>query len=208
MDFVNGQIERWRRTWTTGDTGLILGVFTATLFLSALLLFSVQPMFAKMVLPQARRLAVGVGGVDVLLPGGAAGRLLLRACAQPLSRRALDRPLVHLAVLARRRAGAADRPAGESRPSRRRAMPTLADRHAGARRRPAVFRGLGQRAAAAGLVRPHRPSARQRPLLPLWRLQPRQPASRCSPIRSRSSRSPASRAQATSGPRLRGARPR
>jgi hypothetical protein len=52
MDFVNGQIERWRRTWTTGDTGIILGVFTATLFVSAVLLFSVQPMFAKMVLPK------------------------------------------------------------------------------------------------------------------------------------------------------------
>src|ERR1700757_5219789 len=31
--------------------GLVLGTFTATTFLSAVLLFSVQPMFAKMVLP-------------------------------------------------------------------------------------------------------------------------------------------------------------
>jgi hypothetical protein len=32
--------------------GVVLGVFTATIFLSALLLFSVQPMFARMVLPK------------------------------------------------------------------------------------------------------------------------------------------------------------
>ena len=30
---------------------ILIGVFTGTIFLSALLLFSVQPMFAKMVLP-------------------------------------------------------------------------------------------------------------------------------------------------------------
>src|ERR1700741_3217841 len=35
----------------TGGSGLVLWSYTATTFLSALLLFSVQPLFAKMVLP-------------------------------------------------------------------------------------------------------------------------------------------------------------
>ena len=41
-----------RRFAPRSDSSAVLGVFTATLFLSALLLFSVQPMFAKMVLPR------------------------------------------------------------------------------------------------------------------------------------------------------------
>jgi hypothetical protein len=40
----------WRRA--AGDHRLALAVFTGTIFLSALLLFSVQPMFARMVLPK------------------------------------------------------------------------------------------------------------------------------------------------------------
>ena len=42
---VNLQASRLRSGW------LLIGVFTASIFLSAALLFSVQPMFAKMVLP-------------------------------------------------------------------------------------------------------------------------------------------------------------
>ena len=41
-----------RRLPFARETSAVLAVFTATLFLSALLLFSVQPMFARMVLPQ------------------------------------------------------------------------------------------------------------------------------------------------------------
>jgi hypothetical protein len=37
--------------FVVGPTGLLIGVFTATTFLSALLLFSIQPLFTKMVLP-------------------------------------------------------------------------------------------------------------------------------------------------------------
>jgi hypothetical protein len=99
MDFVNGQIERWRRTWTTGDTGLILGVFTTTLFVSAVLLFSVQPMFAKMVLPKLGG-SPSVWAVSmcffqaVLLAGYCYAHLLSRY----LPLRWI--PVVHLAVLA------------------------------------------------------------------------------------------------------------
>ena len=99
MEFVNGQIARWRRTWTTGDTGLILGVFTATLFLSAVLLFSVQPMFAKMVLPKLGG-SPSVWAVSmcffqaVLLAGYCYAHLLSRYL--PLR----WVPVVHLAVLA------------------------------------------------------------------------------------------------------------
>lgn len=40
------------RKWSVSGHGTVLAAFTATLFLSALLLFGVQPMFAKMVLPK------------------------------------------------------------------------------------------------------------------------------------------------------------
>jgi hypothetical protein len=99
MDFVNGQIERWRRSWTTGDTSLILAVFTATLFVSAVLLFSVQPMFAKMVLPKLGG-SPSVWAVSmcffqaVLLAGYCYAHLLSRF----LPLRWI--PIVHLAVLA------------------------------------------------------------------------------------------------------------
>ena len=41
-----------RRVVDSRDTAAALGLFAGTLFLSALLLFSVQPMFARMVLPK------------------------------------------------------------------------------------------------------------------------------------------------------------
>ena len=122
MEFVNGQIERWRRTWTTGDTGLILGVFTATLFLSALLLFSVQPIFAKMVLPKLGG-SPAVWAVSmvffqaVLLAGYCYAHLLNRYCRS-------GRPRWSIWPDGARRAGAAVRTAPVRRPSRRRAMPT------------------------------------------------------------------------------------
>ena len=53
-----------------------------TLFVSALLLFAVQPMFTKMVLPSARRFAGGVVRGDGLFPGAAADWLYLGARAR------------------------------------------------------------------------------------------------------------------------------
>ena len=99
MEFVSVQIERWRRTWATGDTGAVLWAFTATLFLSAVLLFSVQPMFAKMVLPKLGG-SPSVWAVSmcffqaVLLAGYCYAHLLSRYLPARLV------PLVHLAVLA------------------------------------------------------------------------------------------------------------
>jgi hypothetical protein len=49
---VNETQELAPRKWTAPRHGTILAVFTVTLFVSALLLFGVQPMFAKMVLPK------------------------------------------------------------------------------------------------------------------------------------------------------------
>lgn len=49
---VNETHELAPRKWSVPHHGTILAVFTATLFVSALLLFGVQPMFAKMVLPK------------------------------------------------------------------------------------------------------------------------------------------------------------
>ena len=174
MDFVNGQIERWRRTWTTGDTGLILGVFTATLFVSAVLLFSVQPMFAKMVLPKLGG-SPSVWAVSMCFFQAV---LLAGYCYAHLLSRYLPLRWIPARPSGGPRAGharAANRPLREPRRAAGRRRLRLADRDARSRRRTAVFRRLGQRAAAAGVVRPHRPSARERPLLPLWRLQSRQP---------------------------------
>ena len=41
-----------RRSVPAGEGRLLIPVFAATLFLSALLLFSVQPMYAKLILPK------------------------------------------------------------------------------------------------------------------------------------------------------------
>ena len=87
-----------RLTTARGQAG-VLAVFTATLFLSALLLFSVQPMFAKMVLPQLGG-SPSVWAVStcffqaVLLAGYCYAHLLNRYVEPRLA------PLVHLTVLA------------------------------------------------------------------------------------------------------------
>ena len=49
---VNETHDLAPRKWSVPHHGTILAVFTVTLFVSALLLFGVQPMFAKMVLPK------------------------------------------------------------------------------------------------------------------------------------------------------------
>src|SRR5262249_5717652 len=49
---TNAETKRPRRRSKTSGYGLILGVYTVAVFLSASLLFGVQPMFARMVLPR------------------------------------------------------------------------------------------------------------------------------------------------------------
>ncbi len=99
MAYVTGQIERLRQSWVTGDTRVVLGTFTATLFLSATLLFSVQPMFAKMVLPKLGG-SPSVWAVSmcffqaVLLAGYSYAHLLSRYLPQRLI------PFAHLTVIA------------------------------------------------------------------------------------------------------------
>jgi hypothetical protein len=99
MAYVSGQIERLRQSWMTGDTRLVLWTFTATLLLSAVLLFSVQPMFAKMVLPKLGG-SPSVWAVSmcffqaVLLAGYCYAHLLDRL----VSTRFI--PLAHMAVIA------------------------------------------------------------------------------------------------------------
>ncbi|MEQ1652741.1 MAG: class I SAM-dependent methyltransferase, partial [Hyphomicrobium sp.] len=77
----------------------VLAVFAATLFLSALLLFSVQPMFAKMVLPQLGGSpsvwAVSTCFFQAVLLGGYCYAHLLNRYAEPRLA-----PLIHLIVLA------------------------------------------------------------------------------------------------------------
>ena len=66
---------------STAGLRFVLWAFTATTFLSALLLFSVQPMFAKMVLPVLGG-SPSVWAVAIFFfQARAAGRLLLRAPA-------------------------------------------------------------------------------------------------------------------------------
>lgn len=87
------------RLATARGQAAVLAIFTATLFLSALLLFSVQPMFAKMVLPQLGG-SPSVWAVStcffqaVLLLGYCYAHVLNRFVAPHVA------PLVHLAVLA------------------------------------------------------------------------------------------------------------
>lgn len=87
------------RLATVRGQASVLAIFTATLFLSALLLFSVQPMFAKMVLPQLGG-SPSVWAVStcffqaVLLLGYCYAHVLNRFVAPHVA------PLVHLCVLA------------------------------------------------------------------------------------------------------------
>lgn len=87
------------RLSTVRGQAAVLAIFTATLFLSALLLFSVQPMFAKMVLPQLGG-SPSVWAVStcffqaVLLLGYCYAHVLNRFVAPNVA------PLVHLLVLA------------------------------------------------------------------------------------------------------------
>ena len=140
-------------------SNFVLWAYTATTFLSALLLFSVQPMFAKMVLPvlggSPSVWAVAICFFQAALLAGYCYAHLLIAKAPP----ALTGPDPS-GRLPAGVPGAADRPAGGlGRAAARRAL-SVAARPVRRGHRPAVSRRLGQRAAAAGLVCPHRASAR------------------------------------------------
>ena len=134
-------------------------LFAGTLFVSALLLFAVQPMFTKMVLPQARRRAVGVVGRDGVRSRPSCSSATSTPMCWSADACAGRAALVHLgAAGAGRRDAAARHRAGVRRAAGRR-RDALAGRPVRGLDRPAVRRAVGQRAAAAELVRRDRPPA-------------------------------------------------
>ena len=168
---------------TTGDRG-VLGLYTATMLTSAALLFVVQPMFARMVLPL-------LGGSPavwntalvfyqvVLLAGYSYAYAVSRWV--PLSGAVAAPHRGHPPAVP----GAADWRASRRRPRNGRRPGAVAPRHSGCRRRPAVLRRIDHEPVAPAMVRRDGPSARRRPVLSLRRQQPRQPrrARRISPRR-------------------------
>lgn len=96
-ELLRAHIDRGRRL--IGQDAAVVALFTATLFLSALLLFSVQPVFAKMVLPKLGG-TPAVWAVSMcffqaaLLAGYCYAHLLDRLVAPRIA------PVVHLALLA------------------------------------------------------------------------------------------------------------
>ena len=137
---------------------LVLVVYTAAIFVSALLLFSVQPLFTKMVLPRLGGSpavwSVAMVFFQSLLLGGYAYAHFLMQLTQPHAAgrdpsgaaggRAADAAAVDRERLGR----AADL-----------GLCVLAARPVRGLDRAAVLRARRQQSAAAGLVRPHRPSA-------------------------------------------------
>ena len=79
--------------------------YALTIFTSAFLLFGVQPLVGRFALPWFGGTPGGVDGVHALLPGGAAGRLRLRARESPRGCRPAQAQL-HLGLLARHGGGA------------------------------------------------------------------------------------------------------
>ena len=152
---------------------LVLVVYTAAIFVSALLLFSVQPLFTKMVLPRlggspAVWSVAMVFFQSLLLGGYAYAHFLmqLRNRAHPRgdpSGAARGRDADAAAVDLERVGRSADL-----------GLCVLAARPVCGVDRAAVLRARRQQSAAAGLVRPHRPPQRPRPVLPLRFLEYRQ----------------------------------
>ena len=159
-----------------------------TIFLSAFLCSLVEPLFAKMVLPVLGGSSSVWAVALLLLPGGAARGLRLRASADPLVPPfKWTRPRAHRARAAGHRR-AADRVAVRlDRAAAGRAL-LLAARAFRRRDRPAVRRGRRQRAAAADVVCAHRTSARARSRTFSTAPPTSAASSRCSAIRSCSSR--------------------
>ena len=155
--------------------GVVLWAYTLTTFLSALLLFSIQPMFAKMVLPVLGG-SPSVWAVAVfffqaaLLAGYCYAHFLINKAPPPHDRASsISASACWRSCCCR---SGCRRSWGEPPPGEpylwQLGLFTVADR-------PAVPGRVGQRAAAAGVVRAHRASARQRSLLPLRGEQSRQP---------------------------------
>ena len=121
----------------------------------------------------ARRLAGGVVGGDGVLPVAAAGGL--RLCASPdADQEPIVPVVVHLVLLVAGLRHAAARHRHRLWRATGVGLCVLAARPVRGLDRPAVLRARRQQSAAAGLVRPHRPSCRTRSLFPLCILQHRQ----------------------------------
>src|SRR3978361_1902615 len=139
---------------------LVLVVYTAAIFVSALLLFSVQPLFTKMVLPRlggspAVWSVAMVFFQSLLLGGYAYAHYLMqlknRMLPVVVHLGLLGGALLTLPRLVRGRGGAADL-----------GLRLLAARPVRGLDRAAVLRACRQQSAAAGLVRAHRASERPR----------------------------------------------
>ena len=152
---------------------LVLVVYTAAIFVSALLLFSVQPLFTKMVLPRlggspAVWSVAMVFFQSLLLGGYAYAHFLMQ-----LRNRVLP-VAIHLVLLACRDADAAAVDLERVGRSADLGLCVLAAGPVRGVDRAAVLRARRQQSAAAGLVRPHRPPQRSRSLLPLCVVEYRQ----------------------------------
>ena len=155
---------------TSGRYLLLLATFTAAIFVSAALLFMVQPMFTKMVLPRLGG-APSVWSVAIvffqgaLLAGYAYAHWLTRYRAgTSVGRhpsRGHDRRRLCAAAVDRRRLGSTAEVRGN----------VLADGPVRSLDRPAVLCARRQQPVAAGLVRAHRSPGRERPVFPLCRQQ-------------------------------------
>ena len=151
----------------------LLVVFTASIFLSAALLFAVQPMFTKLVLPRLGG-APGVWSVAMvffqaaLLAGYGYAHLLTKLRAGTPLGDDPRRPAGGRLLLA----AAVDRV--ELGPPARGRRSVLAARSVRGLDRTALLRARRQCAAAAGVVRAHRSSVGERSLFPVRRQQYRQ----------------------------------
>ena len=170
----------------------VLTLFVATTFLSAFLLFSIQPLFAKMVLPvlggSSSVWAVALLFFQAALLAGYGYAHLLTRYVPFASTGFVHLGLAALALFAL--------PVGLPETWRE---PPLGDPYLwqlglfAVARRLAVRRRRGECAAAAGVVLALGTPARAGSLLPLRRLQPRQPHRAARLSRSCSSRRSASR---------------
>ena len=151
---------------------LVVVLYSLTLALSAGLVFMVQPMFARFVLPT-------LGGTPAVWNTAMlffqTALLLAYLYAHWSTRRFGPRrqAALHLAIVAAAMIVLPIGVPGWDPPAGRLAGPVAARRARGGRR-PPVLRGLVDRAAAPELARRHRSSGRARPLLPLPGQQHRQ----------------------------------
>ena len=153
---------------------LTVGVFAATAFLGASLLFVAEPLVAKLVAPRLRWVGDGLEHQLAVLPGAAARGLRLRAPVRP-------RGSVDLAACAptwscsRCRSSPFRGRLPPMRPRRRMTSPALwLLRTLAVRGRAAVRRGGHHRTAAAAVVLLERPTGARGPVLPVRREQPGQ----------------------------------